>query len=37
MYLNMTRFWNDNEVEHVPDSPERNGFQNHMIFVASVS
>jgi hypothetical protein len=29
-------FWN-NEVKHFPDSPKRNGFQSHMIFVASVS
>jgi hypothetical protein len=29
-------FWN-NDVKHVPDSPKRNVFQSHMIFVASVS
>ena len=29
-------FWN-NEVKHVPDSPKRNGFQSHMMFVASVT
>jgi len=24
-------------VKHVPDSPKRNGFQSHMMFVASVT
>jgi hypothetical protein len=29
-------FWN-NDVKHVPDSPDRNSFKSHMKFVASVS